>query len=412
VITVEQAINQLNAWVDAHWLEWAVGRGAWPHRIYLRPPQSNQPNLDLLAVQNWAGQWAAAAEGLAGTVEWTSRRVRGMGSYSWPNRLVIATAHEALAPFPAQQVRFRRIKDRLEQAAAHPAVAWHTPVNAQLAAARAVSDLDDADWSTALRVVDYLAANPVTDMMVRQLPIPGLNTKWIELHANVILALIRPPEAPRNPGNSMAQLQHHIGLRAKESTINVALRCPHLRAMAAGLERFAATITTLNASAIKPRALLITENAELGHTLRIDLDGLAVVYGLGKAASILAGLEWLKTAETIVYWGDIDRAGLQCLAALRRCAPTVTSVLMGLDTLARYQTLSHPTGSQQPSHAVPEGLNPPEIALYEHLNGYQLDTGSDLQLEQEHIPIRDAEAAIAIEVLRTSESRRPLVAEG
>jgi hypothetical protein len=142
-----------------------------------------------------------------------------------------------------------------------------------------------------------------------------VHTKWIEQHANLILSMIRPSDTPRVDGDSLAQLQDFIGLRAKESKINVALRCPRLRAAAGGLDRFAATVTSLNASALRPRAVLIVENDELGHTLTSDIDDLAIIHGLGKAVTLLAGLDWLTTADIALYWGDIDRAGLQRLAA-------------------------------------------------------------------------------------------------
>ncbi|MFP1151341.1 Wadjet anti-phage system protein JetD domain-containing protein [Mycobacterium sherrisii] len=395
MITIEQAITQLQAWVETRWVEWAIGRGRWPYRIRLRPPSISEPGLDLLAIQNWAGRWARESDRIPGSVEWVSRRAPGMGTYRWPNRLVISSAQEALDTVPAVKATFERTVTRLQQAAANPNVAWDTPEQAGLATARAIAALDETEWSAALRVVDYLSENPVADMMIRQLPIPGVNTKWVEQHANLILALMRPPDAPRVSGDALTQLQHHIGLKARETTVNVALRCPRLRAAAGGLERFAASITVLNASALRPRALLIAENAELGHTFTVDIDGLAVIFGLGKAATILAGLTWLGTADKVIYWGDIDRAGLQCLAALRRAGVNADSILMDLDTLERYARLSHSTASQDPNYAIPGGLTGGETALYEHLNDFYRETGEDLQLEQERILIAHAEAAVA-----------------
>jgi hypothetical protein len=395
MITIDQAITQLQAWVETRWIEWAIGRGSWPYRIRLGPPSISEPGLDLLAVQNWAGRWARESDRIPGSVEWISRRAPGMGTYRWPNRLIIACPQKALDAVPAVKASYERTVTRLQQAAANPNVAWNTPEQAGLATARAIAALDEAGWSAALRVVDYLSENPVAKMMIRQLPIPGVNTKWVEQHANLIVALMRPPDAPRISGDALAQLQHHIGLKARESTVNVALRCPRLRAAAGGLQRFAASITVLNASDLRPRALLIAENSELGHTLTVDIDGLAVIFGLGKAATILAGLNWLSTADRVIYWGDIDRAGLQCLAALRRTGVNADSILMDLDTLQRYPQLSHSTTSQDPHHTIPDGLIRGETALYEHLNHFHRDTGEDLQLEQERIPIAHAEAAVA-----------------
>ena len=49
-----------------------------------------------------------------------------------------------------------------------------------------------------------------------------------------------------------------------------------------------------------------------------------MIGGLGKAAPILAQLNWIHTAERLVYWGDIDRAGIAILASVRRAGLSVS----------------------------------------------------------------------------------------
>jgi hypothetical protein len=58
---------------------------------------------------------------------------------------------------------------------------------------------------------------------------------------------------------------------------------------------------------------------------------------LWRPASFSAKSIELTTADTALYRGDIDRAGLQCLAAIRRTGVSVTSILMDLETLQRYR---------------------------------------------------------------------------
>ena len=102
----------------------------------------------------------------------------------------------------------------------------------------------------------------------------------------------------------------------------------------------------------------------------------------------------------MLYWGDIDRAGLSILATLRRAGVPATAILMDEIALDRYAQLRHETDSQTLSHNIPNGLTTTETVLYQRLNTHHEATGTDLQLEQEHIPIADAVTAIRTAINR------------
>ena len=229
--------------------------------------------------------------------------------------------------------------------------------------------------------------------MVRQLAVPGVHSKWIEQHATLLGAMIGAP-TDTELGDPLTRLIDHIGLKAKETPVHVALRCPRLRAATADLQRFDAPVSVLNASTIRPDVVLVVENDELGHTITTDIDGAAIIHGLGSGAPILVDLQWLTTASIVLYWGDIDRAGLSILATLRRGGVPATAILMDEITLDRYAQLRHETDSQTSSYNIPVGLTATETALYQRLNSHHHSTGTELQLEQEHIPIADAVKAI------------------
>jgi hypothetical protein len=136
-----------------------------------------------------------------------------------------------------------------------------------------IEKLDDHHWAVALDVVEHLTPQPVTGMMVREIAIQGVHTKWIERNASLLLDLISPPGTALRDGTPVAKLQDALGLRAKDTRVNVALRCPRLRSAAAGIERFSATIGTLSGSHLDPRIVLIVENDQPGYTLTIDIPG-------------------------------------------------------------------------------------------------------------------------------------------
>ncbi len=206
---------------------------------------------------------------------------------------------------------------------------------------------------------------------------------------------------PIGPGDPQSRLESHIGLMAEQAPVHVYLACPRLRAAAAGMNRFAASVATLNASVLAPRVVLVIENRKFGNSLDFQTDGLAVIYGLGYGVTALADLRWNTTAQKVLYWGDLDRAGLAILASLRRAGVPAQAVLMDESTWARYPDQQHESVRNQGLNEseVPEGLEDPERALYIHLNEEYRRHGRDLQLEQEHIPMADAIAAISARAL-------------
>ena len=86
---------------------------------------------------------------------------------------------------------------------------------------------------------------------------------------------------------------------------------------------------------------------------------------------------------------------LQCLRHARRAGITCSRSSWTSTLSVAWSTRSYPTDTQVSSYATPSCLTKGETLLYEHLKRYRRHDEEDLQLEQEHIPIADAEAVIA-----------------
>jgi len=274
-------------------------------------------------------------------------------------------------------------------------VQWNALSDISIDAMTRIDKLGDRDWAIALAVADYVTSRPVTGMMMREIAVEGVHTKWIEQNATLLLDLICRPGSAQPDGNPVARLQHVLGLRAKDTRVNVALRCPRLRSAVAGIERFSATIGTLNDSQLAPPIVLIVENDQPGYTLDNDIQGLAVVHGLGDSATNLIALKWLQTAERVLYWGDIDRAGLQIVASLRRAGIQARGILMDCNTLDTYRDRAHKAPKFQAADlTVPTGLTADETHLYDRLNAHYKRSGEERQLEQEHLPAQTVQSAV------------------
>jgi hypothetical protein len=59
------------------------------------------------------------------------------------------------------------------------------------------------------------------------------------------------------------------------------------------------------------------------------------IFGSGRAAALLAGIEWLKKAE-ILYWGDIDAEGFEILDNLLQFFPNASAFCMDVETLQAF----------------------------------------------------------------------------
>ncbi|HET9646993.1 MAG TPA: Wadjet anti-phage system protein JetD domain-containing protein, partial [Microlunatus sp.] len=127
------------------------------------------------------------------------------------------------------------------------------------------------------------------------------------------------------------------------------------------------------------------------------LPGGIAVEGAGTGGSTPAAVGWLHECPIVVYWGDLDAAGLTILHQHREAGLDVISILMDIptyDTYAEFGTNLDAKGNPikiAPRKPLPT-LNDAERALYERLTdpawrGYR-------RVEQERIPLDHASAAL------------------
>jgi hypothetical protein len=100
---------------------------------------------------------------------------------------------------------------------------------------------------------------------------------------------------------------------------------------------------------------------------------------------VLHGCRWLENSE-IVYWGDCDEAGYGILSSLRLNFPRVRSVLMDEDAWAQWKHLAVP--GRRDSSVKHIGLTASERGALDAV------LAGPWMLEQERIPLAEAEAAI------------------
>lgn len=256
---------------------------------------------------------------------------------------------------------------------------------------QALVSLDDADFAILLAAVDWFTANPRSGLTVRQVPVVGMHTKWLSRHRGLVWGLLGKPGATSTDGEEGDDIPpealDQLGLKPVPRHIDIILTDPNERRRVGGLRHLNAPPGELAALPIRPAMVLIVENKESALPIP-DVPGLVVIHSLGNHLGVLAELPWIP--DQVLYWGDLDRAGMTLLSRARQVLPHLRSVLMDEHTLADHQHLAvaDTTKADSPS----DTLHAQEVRVLGQINQGEVP----LRLEQERIPWVRAWRALSV----------------
>lgn len=351
---------------------WLIGEGQWPLSVALGLPTEKDVTADPTGVRRWVQAWGDWSSG--GSVSWMSRQWGRLGTQQLPASLALATPREVAAAvgdisrWEQVELRYQSITGRWPQLSG-PAVVGKL--------FNVLAEYDDADFRRLFALLDWLERNPASGLMVRQLPVEGLDTKWLEKRKGLVADLVRQLRSDILEGDFYSV----CGLRRQPNRARLRILCPMLRRSVGGLCDLEAPTEELATLNLVPSTVLIVENLETGLALP-DLPGVVAFMGLGNAVSTLAQLPWIREARGI-YWGDIDTHGFAILNAARGVMPAVASLLMDEHTLMAYRRLCVEEPVQSSLRELPL-LTESERSVFEGLITGRW--GPRLRLEQERIP--------------------------
>lgn len=231
-----------------------------------------------------------------------------------------------------------------------------------------------------MAILHWRLANPKPDIYMRQLSLPGVDTKFIEQHKKVLMDWFEL-ELPPDHINHDKKGINHFALRYgfKEKPDQIRFRILDERLLLNGLSDLMISVEEFSQLQLKPDTVFVTEN---------DINALAfpsypnaiVIFGRGYGFEGFAHIQWLKS-QRIRYWGDIDTHGFAILNQFRMTFPQTESLLMDEETLFAHR--DHWSKELKPSRAELSYLNPKELLLYQGLKSNQFGMG--VRLEQEYI---------------------------
>ncbi|MFG2084796.1 MULTISPECIES: Wadjet anti-phage system protein JetD domain-containing protein [unclassified Spirillospora] len=253
---------------------------------------------------------------------------------------------------------------------------------------RAACQLGADDADVLLSAVAWLHRNPDAGAWTaRQLPVPGMHTKWLDTHG----ALLR----------DVAGRDVRDEVRPRPAVLHLTYVDPGHAA--SGRRRHDAWTTgDMHDIAYRPRIVLVVENRDSRLWFPPARDTIVVEGGGKAAAALLANVPWIRAADHIVYWGDIDADGYAILdgfrAALAEPAPDgappkpVTSILMDATDLHRYADhgVNHDKAGRpiRPSPATLRHLTEAETTAYDTIA--TAGPTPFRRIEQEAIPLAHA----------------------
>jgi hypothetical protein len=360
--------EEVTQWVKQRYLRqrwrWMEGHGSWPLLVSLERPKQREVLKDFPAVQRWSAAWntwrsahmtagkdaASAPQMQMSTIAW-----QGVGEQTLPETLSFPSA-ECVAMFCHDAKAWRLVETRrnvmLER--------WPTLLATGFGPHyETLAIYDEADFVRLIALLSWFVENPKSGLYLRQLPVPGIDTKWIDLKRRGLVADLvrritcptltalpdlRPNELERsgNDTTTAAELDEVslnfydiCGLRRPPTKLHLIVLCPALRAALGGLRDVVAPIEELAQLEFKPARALISENKDTGLSLP-DIPGTVAFIKLGNAVSLLGQLPWVQK-RPVLYWGDVDTYGFSILAQARKTLGNVRSIMMDLETLERHR---------------------------------------------------------------------------
>ncbi|WP_163865027.1 DUF3322 domain-containing protein [Myxococcus eversor] len=358
------------------------GEPLFPLPLPLRRPEGAELAARFDEARQWVRAWEGVSQDGSGLcVEWTEVRHRQLGANRVPRSVIVPTRDVALA------LLRKSLEARRFDALANVTLTRYPSLREWLVRRPKVLLAHMDAWERVLLVLDWLLANPQSGRYLRQVDLPGLDSKFIEHHKGLLMELqeqVQPSVRERIPARDF---ESRFGLCAKPRRVRLRFLDPAL--YVEGLSDLEVTVSEL--AVLRPRVerVFITEN---------EVNGLAfpriarslIIFGLGYRLEPLGALPWLSATCTY-YWGDIDTHGFAILDRLRAHHPHVRSMLMDRDVLLAHtaQWVEEPG----PHRGSLSRLTESEAELYEDLRCHRL--AERVRLEQEHIGFRWVENTLA-----------------
>lgn len=366
------------------------GPPVFPLEVRFRTPGGKEILEQYDAVRQWIRtlqRHSKEARPRGYAIVWRTIRHRTLGEQQVPQRIVFSTAEDWLCYVEKEAAH----RDFLDMAARTEAV---LPELLPYLSRHPLTVLKHAAcWPELLTVCRWFKIHPMPGKYIRQLDIPGVDTKFIENQKSVLmdlLPLVLDAEHYRSAVTGLAKhgFERKFGLKYDPPLVRLRLLDPALAQ--GGFSDITVSLAELAQTDPGAKTVFITENKVNGLAFPPVKHSL-VIFGLGYGVEMLPDIPWLGRKE-MIYWGDIDTHGFAILSQLRGYYPNVRSMLMDRRTLLDHKVL---WGAEDPAKRYTGDLahlTSEENDLFVALK--QNELSPHLRLEQERVRFSAVQEAL------------------
>lgn len=228
-----------------------------------------------------------------------------------------------------------------------------------------------------LSVLDWFVLHDRRDMYLRQLPIEGVDTKFIEANKTILAELL---DIILPAGQLCFESNHfetRYGLKKKPHLVRFRILDEDYAIN--GLTDISIPLAEFVHLQLPVKRLFITEN-EVNFLCFPQTPNACIIFGKGYGIDLFKQVHWMKNKE-ILYWGDIDTHGFNILSAARNFLPQMQSFLMTEEILLKHRAFW--VKEEKPFLSPIENLTTAEYTLACQLQANKWGTG--VRLEQERV---------------------------
>jgi len=349
----------------------------WPLEINLDIPAEQDAFCQQDAVKTWISAWKSWRG--KGDIIWTERHWRSLGVQTVPQRLILNEPADVVS-WIGESEAWSRVVERYKTLIQR----WPVLIDVLPKYYRVLADYDDANFHRITGMLSWILANPNSGLYPRQIPVAGVDSKWLESHKGLVCELVSAIQKTNE-----RDFFKVCGLKPPPQLIHMRILDPEIRNRFGGLGDICAPWEDTANLDIKPAHVFIVENLQTGLAFE-DLAGSVVIMALGYNLDVLGRIPWLHHARC-VYWGDIDTHGFAILNRARTYLPYLESALMDKQTFFAHRDLWVQEKEQSASSELSLLTNEEQEIFLSLKNNVW---GQQIRLEQERICLDAAWEAI------------------
>lgn len=346
----------------------------FPMRVSIRAPSPSELSDHFADAQHWIQSLVHGSNNTGITIEWQEINHRQLGR----NQVPCALLFQSLTEIARWLGKSKELQLYIQQASnllsAFPELRpWVLKNPHEL-----LKEKDNLPRLMA--ILQWIITNPKPSIYLRQLSIPGIDSKFIEQHKKILsewFDLQLTQEMIANEFRGINRFEARYGF--KEKPIQVRFRILDEALYLHGLSDLTITTEAFCRLNLAIKTVFITEN-DINGLVFPNVPEAIVIFGRGYGFDFLVQAHWLKDKQ-IHYWGDIDTHGFAILNQCRHHLPQTHSLLMNESTLLNHQ--AHWSKEHKPTSAELIHLSVQERELYQALKNNTY--GDNVRLEQEFI---------------------------